>query len=221
MSAATGVSAPPLPAGKRERTKAQNRSAILAAARAVFAALGYEAASVRDVVRGTGLASGTFYNYFPDKESVLRALVEEDAALLRARLREVRAAATTLESFVGDAYRVYFAWIAEDPAAFELVRRNAGSIRQLIDEPALGGGVDDLRDDLRAATAQGELPLLDADYMAAAMAGVAIEVAVRMVERDPPDVEGAARFATELFVGGIERLARARVGPGGATRVAN
>ena len=31
-----------------------------------------------------------------------------------------------------------------------------------------------------------------------------------MVERDPVDVEGAASFATDLFVGGIERMARSR-----------
>ena len=48
------------PAGKRERTKLANRAAILAAARAVFAQMGYEAASVRDIIRRTELASGTF-----------------------------------------------------------------------------------------------------------------------------------------------------------------
>ena len=85
----------------------------------------------------------------------------------------------------------------------------------------MGGGVDDLCEDLRAAAARGDLPALDADYMAAAMAGVAIEVAVRLVERDPPDVAGAAQFATELFVGGIDRLATAGPPPDGATRVAN
>jgi hypothetical protein len=42
--------------------------------------------------------------------------------------------------------------------------------------------------------------------MAAAMLGVGLEVGVRMIERDPPDVEGATRFATALFLGGIERL---------------
>jgi len=52
------------PIGKREKTKAANRQAILAAARRVFAQLGYEAATVRDIIRGTALASGTFYNYF-------------------------------------------------------------------------------------------------------------------------------------------------------------
>jgi hypothetical protein len=29
-----------------------------------------------------------------------------------------------------------------------------------------------------------------------------------MVERVPPDVEGATRFATELFLGGMMRLRR-------------
>ena len=194
------------PVGRREQTKSQNRAAILQAAREVFGELGYETASVRDVIRRTDLASGTFYNYFPDKESVLRALVEEDAADLRTRLRAARAGADTLERFVGEAYRVYFTWIAEDPAAFELLRRNAGSIRQLIAEPALGGGVQELREDLAAAAERGDLPALDLDYMAAAMAGVGIEVAVRMVERDPVDIEGATRFAAELFLGGIDRL---------------
>src|ERR1051325_9333576 len=63
--------------GKRERNKAQNRAEILDAAREVFTELGYDAATVRDIIRKTRLASGTFYNYFPDKESVFRALLQE------------------------------------------------------------------------------------------------------------------------------------------------
>ena len=49
--------------GRREQTKAANRAAILEAALEVFGELGYDAASVRDVIRRTDLASGTFYNY--------------------------------------------------------------------------------------------------------------------------------------------------------------
>jgi hypothetical protein len=44
--------------------------------------------------------------------------------------------------------------------------------------------------------------------MSGAMAGAGLELGVRMAERTPADVEGAARFATELFLGGIERLGR-------------
>jgi hypothetical protein len=47
---------------------------------------------------------------------------------------------------------------------------------------------------------------LDADYMAAAMVGAALEVGVVMIKREPPDVEGATNFATQVFLGGIERL---------------
>jgi len=65
------------PLGKREQTKAQNRQLILEAARRVFAELGFGATTVRDIVRATPLASGTFYNYFTSKEELLVAVVHE------------------------------------------------------------------------------------------------------------------------------------------------
>ena len=125
--------------GRRERTKAANRAAILAAAREVFAELGYGAASVRDVIRRTDLAAGTFYNYFPDKESVFRALLEDAAVRARERVRAGRRAGTTLEEFVREGYRAYFAFVAEDRTSFELTRRNAGTVRAMFGEPAVGG----------------------------------------------------------------------------------
>ncbi len=192
--------------GKRAQTKAHNRAAIIAAARVVFAELGYDAAGVRDIVRRTDLASGTFYNYFDDKEAVFRAVVDESAQEIRTRLRAVRAGARALEEFVGDAYRVLFRFLVEDRLLFQLLQRNAGPIRALFGESVLGAGVADLFDDLRAAIDRGDLPPFDAEYMAGAMAGVALELGVRMADRDPPDADGAARFATELFLGGIERL---------------
>jgi AcrR family transcriptional regulator len=195
--------------GKRETTKAQNRAAILEAAREVFAELGYDAAGVRDVIRRTDLASGTFYNYFPDKEAVFRAVMDETAQEIRVRLRAVRASARTLEQFVGDAYRTWFEFLVSDRMVFELMQRNAGPIRALFGDPILGSGVDELVQDLRSAIDRGDVPPLDAEYMAGAMAGAALELGVRMAERTPADVEGAALFATELFLGGIERLGRA------------
>ena len=195
--------------GKREATKAANRAAILAAARDVFAELGYGQATVRDIVRRTDLAAGTFYNYFPDKESVLRALVEENSAVVQERLREARARARTLEDFLRDGYRVYFEYIVEDRPTFELMRRNAGTVRELLDQPALGAGVHDLEDDLRALVDRGKLPGHDVEYMAAAMAGVGVEIGMRMIERDPPDVEGATELAVTVFLGGLERLGQA------------
>jgi AcrR family transcriptional regulator len=200
--------APDSSPGRRETTKAANRAAIVAAARAVFAELGYGSATVRDVVRRTDLASGTFYNYFCDKESLFRAVVEETAIDIRARVRVARRQAQSLEEFVAAGYREYFRYLASDPEAFELMRRNSGTIRAMFDEPIFGAGVDELAADLRAAIALGIVPALDVEYMAAAMVGAALEVGVAMVRREPPDVEGATHFATSVLLGGIERLGR-------------
>lgn len=199
--------APQAGSGRREAAKAANRAAIVAAARAVFAELGYGGASVRDVIRRTELASGTFYNYFADKEALFRAVVEESAVEVRARVQDARRAARSLETFVEAGYREYFGFLASDPEAFELMRRNSGTIRAMFDEPLFGAGIDDLAADLRAAIGAGIVPPLDVEYTASAMVGAALEVGVAMVRRVPPDVDGATRFATRLVLGGIERLA--------------
>ena len=198
--------------GKRERTKQANRAAILLAARDVFVEMGYGAATVRDIVRRTDLASGTFYNYFPDKESVFRALLEETAREAAGRAHEARRAGTTTEAFVTDGFRAYFAMLVEDRATFELVRRNAGTIRAMFDVPAIVAGIaaviEQLAGDLRDGITAGLVPDHDTELMAAAMSGTAFEVGVRMLEDEPPDVERAATFCADLFLGGLERLGR-------------
>ena len=193
----------PAATGRRERTKQANREAILDAARDVFSEMGYGAASVRDVIRRTDLAAGTFYNYFPDKESVFRAILDEFAERARERVRAGRTAGRTAQEFVYGGYLAYFQHMAEDPVHFELVRRNAGTVRELFGELQLGAGTEELRTDLDAAVAQGLLPPMDTEYVAAAMVGVGVEVAMRMLDRDPVDPEGAAEFATSLFLRGL------------------
>jgi AcrR family transcriptional regulator len=195
-------------AGRRAATKAANRAAIVSAARAVFAEMGYGQATVRDVVRRTDLASGTFYNYFSDKEELFREVLEESAVEVRARVQSARRRAQSLEEFVAAGYREYFGFLASDPEAFELMRRNSGTIRAMFDQPIFGAGIEELEADLRTAIAAGIVPELDAEYVAAAMVGAALEVGVAMVKRDPPDVGGATHMATCMMLGGIERLGR-------------
>jgi AcrR family transcriptional regulator len=195
--------------GRRAATKAANRRAILDAARAVFSEMGFGGATVRDVIRRTDLASGTFYNYFPDKEALFRAILEQSAETVRARVRAARREARSLEEFVAAGYREYFRFLAEDPEAFALMRRNSGTIREMFDEPIFGAGIDELAADLRTAMKIGIVPRVDAEYVAAAMVGAALEVGVAMIQREPPDVEGATQFATHVFFGGIERLGAA------------
>jgi AcrR family transcriptional regulator len=191
--------------GRRERTKAANRAALVDAARDAFGELGYEAVGVRDIVRRTDLASGTFYNYFPDKESVFRAVVHETGAEVRRRVRAARADAPGFAEFVEAGYRAYFEAIVEDPATFAFLQRNLDVLGATDLEGEVPLGAAELAEDLEALIARGALPALDVDYCAHAMVAVGVEVGARMAERVPPDVDGATRFATTLFLGGVGR----------------
>ena len=191
---------------RRAHARQQQRAEILGAARRVLAEMGYDAATLRDIIGRTSLRAATVHELFPDKESILRTLVEDTSRRLRTRVRAARDRATSLEGFVGDAYLAFFGFLAEDRVARELLRREPATIRALLQEPTLMASVVELREDLETAVARGHLPRVDLEYLAAAMAGVAVEVALRMVERDPIDVQGAATFVTQLFLGGLDRL---------------
>ena len=194
--------------GRREQNKVENRTALLKAARAVFAEMGYGAASVRDIVRRTDLASGTFYNYFKDKDEIFEAVVGELTGELLKRHNNGRAKATTVEDFFRRHYAVYFEFVVEDAELLALARKNFTAIRTLLDKPDVRALAQALNVDIRSAIAQGVLPNVDASYLAAAMAGIAFEISVVMVARDPVDSTAAADFATRLMMGGFERLPR-------------
>lgn len=190
-------------AGKRAATKAQNRAQILAAAREVFAELGYEATTVRDIIRRTSLASGTFYNYFPTKEAVFRAVVEDSARNVRLRLRADRRRAASFDEFCRGAYLTYFRYVIDDRPTYDLIRRNTAAIAGVFDSPELAEGRDELREDITDAVRRGLLPAgTDVHYLALAIHGIAVNIAGRMIEAGDTDPEYAARFATALLIGG-------------------
>lgn len=192
--------------GKRERTKIENRHTILEAARRVFAELGYGATTVRDIVRATPLASGTFYNYFKSKEEIFQAIQDESALRIRPRLREERARAETIEEFISSTFRTFFEYVESDQHSFRAIRRHSDTMRVRMDTPEMIAGFEELRQDLETAIGKGLLPPVDTDYLMAAFVGVAFEIAERMLRRDDTDPASAAEFATALLLGGVRHL---------------
>lgn len=68
----------------RDRQRLEAQGAILAAAERVFVEDGIAGARMESIAARAGVAVGTLYNYFEDREGLLTALVEERrAALLR------------------------------------------------------------------------------------------------------------------------------------------
>ena len=104
----------------RRRPKGeQTRRAILDAAIARFGREGYRATSVADIARDAGVGGTVAYAYFPNKEALFLAAIDEDAAaviseglLARARRRRRRRLARDADLHAGRRRRATTRWPA-------------------------------------------------------------------------------------------------------------
>lgn len=198
-----------LSAGKREQTKLANRRAILDAAREVFAELGHESATVRDIIRRTGLASGTFYNYFRSLDEVFEALADDGAARFRPILRACWEASNSFEGYLRAAIQAYFDFMADEHEAWQAHHPAGEKHPQMrVQTPEMERVFEEVRDAFLQAMEHDAAPRVDADYLAAACIAMAREVGDKMLERRPIDTSAAADFAVKLIMGGIPALPR-------------
>jgi AcrR family transcriptional regulator len=84
-------------APKRARGK-QRVAELLAAAAAVFAEKGYEAATMTEIAARAGAPIGSLYQFFPAKEALADMLVQNFVALLAADLQELEARAAEIDN---------------------------------------------------------------------------------------------------------------------------
>lgn len=87
----------------RERLRETITQEILTAAEAVFAERGVSTTSMADIAARAGMAVGTLYNYFTDREAMLHALQEQR------RLEFLRAIDESLESSTALPFRAQLA----------------------------------------------------------------------------------------------------------------
>lgn len=201
---------PSLAAGKRERNSIRIREQILAAARETFCDVGFGASTVRDIMRRSGLASGTFYNYFDDKESVLREIVVEFAARVRSRVHVARMNATSLDELIREAFRATFTLYAQDRLLVALITRNSGDVQQILAANVADLAISDLADDLEARSEEFGIAGLDLESFALAGVALAGEFGFRLIQKKPFEIDRITDFVSELMLGGIERMSTRR-----------
>jgi AcrR family transcriptional regulator len=189
--------------GKREQTKAANRDEIRAAAVDAFTELGFGATTVRDIVRRTSLASGTFYNYYADKDAILLELFAEHVGEADRRMAEARTAATTPREAVELGAAAYFRLLMERADLLAMFRRNAGTLRAYAAGDLVAHIVESLREDLDRLLADAGSPDLDTELLAAGVIGAGMDIVMRFAERGGDDPEPAIAVIRALLVDGI------------------
>ncbi len=76
-------------ASLREKVRGLVRDQILDAAAAIFAQDGLQAAKMEEIASRAGVAVGTVYNYFADRQALLAAVMDERTRLLADRLKAI------------------------------------------------------------------------------------------------------------------------------------
>jgi AcrR family transcriptional regulator len=106
---------------KTRQKKDAKRTALMQAAVQIFAERGYQAATIRDIVKEADVSIGTFYFYFPDKETLFVHLYEETADFLIHTLQQAANSRTTFPQQVKAILQSYVSIAIFEPAVVELL----------------------------------------------------------------------------------------------------
>ena len=192
--------------GRREQKKLTNRRAIIEAGLNVFSSIGYERATIMDVVDASGLSVGTLYNHFGDKDTIFAELIASLVSEVRAALSEARSKAYDLESFIMGAFLAYSELMESQPKMQQLISKNSNMFRHFVStEDELIEMIHDLEQDMQLAIDSGIMPKFPVNLMTSAMMGASMEIFSE--EIGTHTAKEKAEFLGNIFLGGIQRLA--------------
>ena len=175
-------------AGRRAETTEANRTRLIAAARAAFAAHGFAGASMDELTAAAGLTRGALYHGFGDKKGLLAAVVAQVDGEMAARARAAASAARDdWDALLAEA--AAYIEMALDPEVRRIV---------LLDGPAVLGDpsrwpsqnacLAETRATVARLVAAGTMRAVDVEAAARLLSGAALNAALWVAASEEPDV---------------------------------
>ncbi|NAS32708.1 TetR family transcriptional regulator [Flavobacteriaceae bacterium R38] len=192
---------------KNEIKKINNEKAILESAVRLFTTNGFSETSISNIVDGSGLARGTFYNYFNTKEAIWNKLVDTLILQINKTLVYERSQAKNAYDFIFNAFYEY-ATILTTSFYLDLIIKNQSKFRETVFS---GSSLNSIYKSL-------EIDLINSDYFKGlspsqykmtsyAMIATAIELLIQAkIESETIDLEKLSVFFTNLFLGGVKSI---------------
>jgi AcrR family transcriptional regulator len=115
-------------AAERAPRRARKRAHILEAASRIFATHVYHLVTMDQVAAAAGVGKGTLYRYFPSKEDLYLAIVDEAFGLLIGRLETERAAAAMPEVALARMIGAIVETFAQHLPSFRLIHSGEGRL---------------------------------------------------------------------------------------------
>jgi AcrR family transcriptional regulator len=187
-----------------ERGRA-TRDRLIAAARELFGARGYDGTSIEAVLESAGVARGALYHHFPTKEALFDAVLDQVVAdVAEAVAGAARAAPDPVASLRAGCTE----WLrmALDPAVQRIVLLDPPAVvgwsrwREIDEQHTLGG----LRTSLELIAREGRLPAGNVDLLAHMVLAAVNEAALMIARAEDP--EQALRQGREAVDTLLDRL---------------
>lgn len=209
---------PGKPPGRRERKKRDTRRRIFRAAFELFTEKGFDHATVEEIAERADVGKGTFFNYFPQKSSLLLAAYQEWLSVLQEELGPVEVWKGTPRAQIARVFGhlTEMAVLHRGPARqviFESMRQ--AHLRLTREEaegegaPSLGGedpeGIRLLEGMVREVVLRGLddariRPGVDPEEAASLIAAVAFQTLVRGLVREWPSEQIRASWEAKLDI---------------------
>jgi AcrR family transcriptional regulator len=111
----------------KERQNIERRQRIMKCSLELFIEKGYFNTSIRDIIYLSEVGTGTFYNYFADKEDLLKALLEDFAEQIISSISEYYTIEKGLYERFVETKRLTMEVFAQNEALSEIYCRVAGT----------------------------------------------------------------------------------------------
>lgn len=193
--------------GLREQKKRESRRCIIRAAEDLFIEKGVEQTTVADIIERTGLARGTFYNYFQRKEEIWRYLLMKVLQKSNEMATGIADKTSNREEFVYRSLLSFLKVVMTNKTTTALIVRNQGALRV-----ALFTGNDAftitgiLEQNFRASGYFDQLSEREMKLFIFSVIGASLEIVVQsFLQEIPATPESLATFLTSLFLNGVRQ----------------
>ena len=185
-------------AKRRERT----RQELLAAATRVLAEKGLHDTKVADIAAAADVGVGTFYLYFPTKDALFDAVVEETVRRLKETVDRARTAARDPVERVRAANAALCRFAHENREVFRIVFGHAAAFNDVV-RRAQELFTADAEETIREGIASGAFRPVPVEVAAQAMVGMATQILSWWTQQETIPLETIHETVTNLALRGL------------------
>jgi len=192
---------------KRQLNKKRNREVFISAAKDTFTKMGVDKSSIRQITKITNLGSGTFYNYFRNKNSIFIVINERFVQEFSDFFMKEIEKADTFEQIIKISFKSWFSWILSDEKKYLFIKNNKNYLLDIKWQKRNSKEYVVLQEKIfkfiLEKSKKTKFPNNDISLMITSVIAVAVSLGEEILLNDEIRLENVTDFATRLFLKGL------------------